>query len=799
VAFIALACVQPALAQQPVGASAAPPPATAPVTGTGHDSSPLAQLDPIRLQLDQVEASIGRDGLSDSALAAMRNGLEPLRTQLHGQSDGLARRLADITARLKELGAAPAAGAAPENAAITAERNRLTLQHADLDAASKQTKILLLRVDNLADRLVERRRELFARELFTRTSSALDPTFWKEAIEALPAEARGVGLLLRSWASFALDRGGVSGIAGALFSLAAFAIAATLVIGWVRRRARALPSVGTPFNKASLALIALLRATAVAPLIVLFVVLVLDAFNLMPASILDIGIGLSVSTAVASFGRGVALGLFAPFEGARRLWPLDDSRARLLADHFTLAARILGVIVFINILQHAIVAPLASTIATSALLSILVAGLLMHLLVRLGRFRIEGETPAQTPWLRMTGWAVVVVIIVSLVTGYIGFATFIAGRLLVILAALGALYILLLFTDALFSEVLTGETPRGQAVAAFFGLRPRGLDLIGTLASAVLRLLLILFVVLPLIGPWGLFAADFFGVVREATWGLRIGDFSFSLAALFGALAALLIGVLATRAAQAWLKTRFLPRTSLEPSLQHSVATIFGYLGVVAALALALAALGIDLQKITLVAGALSIGIGFGLQSVVSNFVSGLILLTERPIRVGDMIVVKGEEGFVRQIRVRATEIETFERASVIIPNSELITGVVKNWTHANTLGRIIVKVGVGYDSDADEVRAILLSVAQEHPQILQSPGPQVYLANFGDSALEFELRCVVANVQEGLVTKSDLHMAILRRFRAAGITIPYPQREVSIREAVATAPEADGKMAKRG
>ena len=123
-------------------------------------------------------------------------------------------------------------------------------------------------------------------------------------------------------------------------------------------------------------------------------------------------------------------------------------------------------------------------------------------------------------------------------------------------------------------------------------------------------------------------------------------------------------------------------------------------------IALTLAAVGIDLQKITLVAGALSIGIGFGLQSVVSNFVSGLILLAERPIRVGDIINVKGEEGQVRRIHVRATEIETADRASVIIPNSELITGVVKNWTHANTLSRVVVRIGVGYDSDVEKVRA---------------------------------------------------------------------------------------------
>jgi potassium efflux system protein len=188
--------------------------------------------------------------------------------------------------------------------------------------------------------------------------------------------------------------------------------------------------------------------------------------------------------------------------------------------------------------------------------------------------------------------------------------------------------------------------------------------------------------------------------------------------------------------------------------------------------------LGFDLQKIALIAGALSVGIGFGLQSIVSNFVSGLILLTERPIRVGDSIVVKGEEGWVRRVRVRATEIETFDRASVIIPNSEFITGVVKNWTRTNTLGRIVVKVGVAYESDPIQVRDILLGIAEAHPQIVKAPAPVAFLVGFGDSALEFELRCVVGDVEKALSVRSDLHYAILAKFREAAIEIPYPQRE---------------------
>jgi small-conductance mechanosensitive channel len=171
----------------------------------------------------------------------------------------------------------------------------------------------------------------------------------------------------------------------------------------------------------------------------------------------------------------------------------------------------------------------------------------------------------------------------------------------------------------------------------------------------------------------------------------------------------------------------------------------------------ALGEIGIDPQKIALVAGALSVGIGFGLQSIVSNFVSGLILLAERPIRVGDQIVVKNEEGFVRRISVRATEIETFDKASVIIPNSELITGVVKNWTHANTLGRINIKVNVAYDCDPEKAIELLRACVNGHPAVLKQPPPAVLLTEFGAAALMFEIFCIVPNLADRGGIKSDI------------------------------------------
>lgn len=754
----------------------------APAATAGGVPSALARLEPIRLQLDQIELSARRDRATDDALAQMRTSLDPIREKLRAENVLLQQEFVEADARLGQLGPAPAAGATQENETIANERKRLAERRNDIDAALKQTRLLSVRADAAAERITEIRRSLFARELLVRTSSAFDPSLWGQAVGSAPGQWRGLSLLLGSWGGYAIETGGIGSVAGALLTLIVLFAAATGALRWVRQRdIRPLIS-GTRFANAFYSLITLIRIAACAPVVVVAVLLVLDSFSLLRPQILEIGLGLVGAIAIASFGRGVSVALFSPGEPERRLPRLDDQRAKLLADHLTLATRILGVIIFVNMLHRATVAPVVSTIATSAAMATLLLTTLTHLLWRIGR--IETVAEARGQWLRGAGWIVVAAGAVALATGYIGFAAFLSARILIILAALGALYILVAFTDALFSEVLTGDTAKGRTVAAFFGIKPRSVELIGTLLSAVIRVLLILVVIFPLLGPWGIFAADFMDVVREAVFGFRVGDITISLGAIIAAFLLVLVGIFVTRAAQRWMQTRFLPRTSLEPSLQHSVSVIFGYVGVVVALAVALGVLGIDLQKITLVAGALSIGIGFGLQSVVSNFVSGLILLTERPIRVGDMIVVKGEEGFVRRIRVRATEIETFERASVIVPNSELITGVVKNWTHANTLGRIVVNVNVSYDSDAEAARDILLAIAREHAQILQSPPPVAQISGFGEWAIKLELVGVVGNVTQGGSVKSDIYFSILRRFREAGIEIPYPQQETRSREA---------------
>ena len=199
------------------------------------------------------------------------------------------------------------------------------------------------------------------------------------------------------------------------------------------------------------------------------------------------------------------------------------------------------------------------------------------------------------------------------------------------------------------------------------------------------------------------------------------------------------------------------------------------------AAAVALSFLGLSFEKFAIVAGALSVGIGFGLQSIVSNFVSGLILLWERAIRVGDWIVVGEEQGFVRQINVRSTEIETFDRATVILPNSNLVSGVVKNWVRSDRVGRVRITLGVAYEADPEQVRDILIGCAKAHEMVLAIPAPGAYFTQFGENAMDFELICFVEDVETGGRVKSDLHFAIFAKLHAAGIALPSPRRDLRV------------------
>ena len=235
------------------------------------------------------------------------------------------------------------------------------------------------------------------------------------------------------------------------------------------------------------------------------------------------------------------------------------------------------------------------------------------------------------------------------------------------------------------------------------------------------------------------------------------------------------------------LEQRWLTKTSIERGARESMVAITGYVGLSIAIILALSVAGMDFSKLAIIAGALSVGIGFGLQNIVNNFISGLILLFERPVKTGDWVVVGTVEGYVKKISIRSTMIQTFDRADIIVPNSELISGNVTNLMLHDMRGRIRVPIGVAYGSDTAKVKEILLKIANDHSEVVKGgvldPEPRVMFMGFGHSSLDFELRCYIRNIDKRLSTISDINFAIDAAFRDNKIEIPFPQRDIHVRD----------------
>ncbi len=284
---------------------------------------------------------------------------------------------------------------------------------------------------------------------------------------------------------------------------------------------------------------------------------------------------------------------------------------------------------------------------------------------------------------------------------------------------------------------------------------------------------------------WGLSDTTLLELRDVITGGFEIGTVNIVpvkmiVALLSFAVMLSIIGWIKRRMDKSWLN-----RSRMDRGSKEAMISLTGYLGVAVGFLIALSIAGVQLANLALIAGALSVGIGFGLQNIVNNFVSGVILLFERPIKTGDWIMVGSTEGYVKKISIRSTQIQTFDRSDVIVPNSELISGQVTNWMFRDSLGRVVLPVGVAYGSDTELVKSILLDIAYQHPSVItKSPilsKPWVLFRTFGDSSLNFELRCYIREVDNRLTVMSDMNFEIDRAFREAGIEIPFPQRDVHI------------------
>ena len=770
-------------------------------TGLHAREQAQRQLDAWKKEVAETENTLIRADLSAGRIAQLRDRLEQIRTETFKEIERLRPELQNFQKRLDQL--KPVEGQEGEEPeAIVRERAVVTERVTTLQAIIKQLEVNALTASQLSGRAAEMQRNRFLQRIFEPGPSVLNPDMWFQGLKHSTALYERLQFIVKNWYKSTSETqtfvGWVARI-GLLF-------VAWLIV-WPGRK-RLLRMVGPNLDDPEPSTLERLWRAVCIP--VVNVLTVLLTFYLLAAIAAQFRAGESLRIGqIAEFAVGAIIvfvflsslirGVLAPAMPGWRLPVMSDQLAPRLSSLLVLIAAVFAVGVFMTELASELFLPVQFTVMQSAIESIAVVLLLVAALVTAVRTvqteEAEGEAagiPAPAPtaglfsWIaRIRGvvWIISAASMIALLIGYISLASFLSEQVISTGTVLVSVYLL----HSLADEALTSGFERGQVLGNFlrrtFSMSDRAIERLGITLSTVVDILLAL-IALPLIVlQWTVTWIDLKSWLSIAFFGFRIGDVTISPSNILLAIVVLLVGLVLTRLIVQWLDTRLLRRTRFDRGIRDSIKTGANYAGIIVAVILAATYAGIDFTNLAIVAGALGVGIGFGLQSIVNNFVSGLILLAERPIRVGDWIVVGAEQGTVREINVRATEIETFDRSTVIIPNSTLITGTVKNWTHSDKMGRLSIPVGVTYNCDPEQVQALLLECAADHTMVLRAPEPYVYFKDFGASSLDFELRCYIIDVDNLLTVSSDLRYAIFKSLKEAGIEIPFPQRDVNFKD----------------
>jgi potassium-dependent mechanosensitive channel len=792
-AWLALAAgglLSPSAAQSPPAAAA--PNQTSGTQEQGQSAS-LA-LSPERAQsvarlstaVDNAEKSIQNLNNLEVDLGQLRVDVEGILNQSAQTAEQLRPQLVAVKSQIAKLGPPPNKDGPPEALAIGAERARLSALAANLDGAIKACELAWVRARQLIERITEMRHAIFTKNLLQRLPSPLLPGLWRDFVAEAPAVRQRINYLAEDWWHWASSKSReLATLLGATLLLYVILRAVTGRLT-DRRRLRASDPYPSFFERAmSVAWVAPLRALPVAAGALLLYG-GLDAIDLLYPPWEIAAAAIAKAALVMTSAGALIVGVLSPRAGQWRLVSLADRPARRIGWILRAMTAVYAIDVALTEMSRAFFVPLTLSVVQSFAATTAFAALLICLL--LTPFATQGGDLAEpvsrdTPrWLKLPLWLVALGIMVTAILGYVALARFATQQLV-----LTGILAVIVWLGYLAIRAITRAQPQqrdpvGALLESRFGLDPPRRRQLAGLTELALTLALFICALPLLMLQWGFSGADIRDGFKSIFFGLEIGQFKISLARILFGVVLFIALLFATRLLQRWLRERALQQARMDPGIANSIETVVGYVGTALACLLAISYAGFDITNLAIVAGALSVGIGFGLQSIVNNFVSGLILLIERPIKVGDWIVLGDQQGNVRRISVRATEIETFDRASLIIPNSELITGRVLNWTHRNSLGRVTLRVGVAYDADPDQVIAILQKCADDHPQVLRSPHPRAVFDAFGASALDFSLLLHLSDISQAMGVQSELRTAILKALRAAHIEIPFHQVDVNLR-----------------
>jgi small-conductance mechanosensitive channel len=780
----------PSAQQQPAQPQPAQPPKPQQETtqlANGLLDRAASDLDAAKKQFATLADSAKQSASDDETLVALSGKADTLNRSVAGITGTLKPRFDEINARLTQLGDPPKQGQPPEAAIVTQERDRLIAERTQINAVMGDADNLTAATSRLSGNLMEMRRELFTETLFKRTE--VSASMLDDAGAAFVQEIGEFSGALASWATFVWKFKQVSLFTSVLLSLAAALI---FLSGGYRLFGRYFQRDETIENPSYISRLSIAFWSTTIRTLSLTAFLVtsyffLSNFNVLRPDIAPVMAAVFGLIGFVYFVGRVINAVFTPFQPHWRLVKLSNKGAYSLGWCLLAMTIVNGLDFVLNRVSESMGSPVIVTVAKSFVASLIIG--LIFIAASFGKPILAKNGDPDAPgrhWphgmaiiLRVIGF----LLIFTAMIGYVGLARFIAGQLIVTSAVIVTMYLGIQLGKAVSSQETFPETKLARFLEKRFKIGEVALDQAGLVAGLAIYAFALMTGIPLILLSWGFHIQDLELFAYRLFTEIKLGNISISLVGIFAGVLFFLGGYLITRWFQRWLDGNVMARGQIDMGVRNSVKTGIGYLGVAVAAIIGISAAGIDLSSLALVASALSVGIGFGLQNIVSNFVSGLILLVERPFKVGDWIVSGTSEGIVKRISVRATEIETFRKQSIIVPNSELINASLGNWTHRNRLTRAEIPVSVSYDCDPQKVMDILLELVHQVPKVLRNPEPHVEFLRFGPFSLDFEMRFYLADLSDGMPIKNNLRIAILQRFKKEGITIPYPTQELNIRQ----------------
>ncbi|MCF1709599.1 DUF3772 domain-containing protein [Tabrizicola sp. J26] len=734
----------------------------------------------------RAEVQVASEDATDQQLGSTRSQLVDWRSAFQTAQNTNSTRIATLRAQIDALGPAPTDGAA-EAPEIAQRRSDLNDQLVRLQAPGISADEAYRRADGIIKEIDRVLRERQTSELLRVLPAPINPANWPDGLEALTGASKNLyDETIAAWANPLSRETLKSNLPLILFYLilaAAALLRGQQVLGYlsgiVLERAKGrwqvaltrILSIGK-FVLPLLGIIALQRALSLTSILGPVGAQILE---MLPA------LGFVIVTAVWLGGR-----LFPQDREEQALLTLPPARRR----EGRIIVTLFGLMICLEAVKEKAVTELQANDAALAMLTfpiVVLAGLLLVRMGNLMRQHVVNATPAnELPSFRdrLIGLGARLVRLLGMIAPVLAAVGYVPAAIALVypaglsLALIGYIAVLQAWIDDLYALVTGREDGRDDLIPVLIGF---GLVVLSLPLFALI---------------WGARVSDLAELWTNLGNGFTIGETRISPSAFLTFLLIFAIGYMVTKLLQGVLRSSILPRTRLDLGGQNAVNAMVGYAGLALAGLIAINAAGIDLTGLAFVAGALSLGIGFGLQNIVSNFVSGIILLIERPVSEGDWIEVGGVQGTVKGISVRSTRIQTFDRNDVIVPNADLVTGQVTNWTRFNLTGRLIVPIGVAYGSDTRKVERILREIAEAEPLAVMNPPPVVVFMGFGPDAMNFEIRVILRDVNFSLSVRSEMNHEIVRRFTEEGISIPFSQREIWIHNADGLSPLATSQPA---